>query len=59
MYLDGKLVHQQTPAAKKRSLLPLDFPFRVDLKELVRTQNGVLARSFYNRDEGELSPIGW
>ncbi len=32
VYLDGKLVREQTAAAKKRPLLPMDFPFHVDVK---------------------------
>ena len=36
VYLDGKLVHEQTAEAKKRPLLPMDFPFNVDVKKPVK-----------------------
>ena len=36
VYLDGKLVHEQTAAAKKRPLLPFEFPFNVDVKALAK-----------------------
>jgi hypothetical protein len=36
VYLDGKLLREQTMAAKKRPLLPFEFPFNVDVKTLVK-----------------------
>ncbi len=36
VYIDGKLMKEQTAKAKKRPLLPLDFPFRVGLKGIVK-----------------------